>query len=264
MTNELTLRIYTSMGIIGALAILFFLGPFFISLALCVVVILTLIEFYTIINITTNKLLLSTGLFFSILLCLSGYLQNPTITMIVLICVIIFPLLLFLFLWGFFNTLISITDIALCIIGILYIPFLLHFALYLSVSEQIFVLLITVSSDVSAYFGGKFFGETAIWPKVSPKKTREGSIISLVTCTFLCLIYGSLFLHYSLWILLMISITLNILSQLGDFLESALKRIFQVKDSGTILPGHGGLLDRVDSLLLVVPTYFILQYIFLG
>ena len=145
------------------------------------------------------------------------------------------------------------------VFALMYIPFALQFALLLSIYEQIFVLLITTMSDTGAYFGGRYFGKRLLWPKVSPKKTVEGSLAGLFLTLFVCLLYGGIFLHYSPFLLIVIIVKLNITSQLGDFFESGLKRIYNVKDSGTLLPGHGGVLDRIDSLLFVIPAYYIIK-----
>lgn len=106
------------------------------------------------------------------------------------------------------------------------------------------------ASDTGAYFAGRFFGKTKLYPKVSPSKTVEGSIGGLMAS-----LTGGLAAHFwfmpSLPLLdaVVLSITAGALGQLGDLVESLVKRSTGVKDSGSILPGHGGLLDRVDALM---------------
>ena len=116
------------------------------------------------------------------------------------------------------------------------------------------VFLLIWASDVFAYFIGKNFGKNLIAPLISPKKTWEGSIggivgIILVAFSFN---YFKVSLLFSEW--LIIGIIIWIFGTLGDFFESALKRSVGIKDSGTILPGHGGFLDRFDSMLFAVPV----------
>jgi phosphatidate cytidylyltransferase len=110
------------------------------------------------------------------------------------------------------------------------------------------------ATDSGAYFIGKAMGKNKLWPEISPNKTVEGSIGGIVCA----LIVGALFvwlkgIHADLLSFLGITVVLSAFGQIGDLVESALKRHFNVKDSGNILPGHGGILDRFDSLLFVWP-----------
>jgi phosphatidate cytidylyltransferase len=118
----------------------------------------------------------------------------------------------------------------------------------------------TWSNDTFAYFGGRLFGKHFLFPRVSGKKTWEGfisgSIFSVITVVLIKLIpehFGHQWLKISIADILWISIPVIVLSPLGDLIESRLKRLYDKKDSSQILPGHGGLLDRIDSLLLVIP-----------
>ena len=107
-------------------------------------------------------------------------------------------------------------------------------------------------TDVSAYFVGKSLGGPKLWRRVSPKKTWSGSIGGLVLGTaFAMLVAWGLGVGHSLLLALMLAV-LSILSQLGDLGESHMKRIFGVKDSSNLIPGHGGVMDRVDGLLVAV------------
>ena len=100
------------------------------------------------------------------------------------------------------------------------------------------------------------WGKKKIWPRISPKKSWAGSLGGMGACVLTTLVFGlALGNGAPVWQWLVLGAGLNVAAQMGDFFESALKRSLDVKDSGSILPGHGGLLDRVDSLLLVIPTY---------
>lgn len=123
-------------------------------------------------------------------------------------------------------------------------------------------LFIMWATDSGAYFFGKAFGKKKLWPEISPNKTVEGSIGGI----FCALIVGALFvlltdINVRLWPLLGITFILSIFGQIGDLAESALKRQFNVKDSGKVLPGHGGILDRFDSLLFVWPLLYFFHII---
>ena len=117
----------------------------------------------------------------------------------------------------------------------------------------LFALAITWAADTTAYFVGRAIGKHPLAPHISPKKTWEGSIGSM---------FGSLLVAYifSYWIklplpyLLAMAAAGNIAGQMGDLLESAYKRSAGVKDSGGLLPGHGGILDRIDALILCIPV----------
>ncbi len=127
-----------------------------------------------------------------------------------------------------------------------------------------FVIACAMASDVGGYFGGRAFGRNKLWPAVSPNKTIEGGVSSVFGSLLVGWIFNSYFLHLipgSGIELLLAATAISLLAQLGDLLESMLKRAYDVKDSGWILPGHGGVLDRTDSLVL--PIVFIYYYAFL-
>ncbi|WP_456342372.1 phosphatidate cytidylyltransferase [Thermovibrio sp.] len=128
-------------------------------------------------------------------------------------------------------------------------------------TKPYFLLLLSIvwSTDTFAYLVGKYFGKRRITPTVSPKKTLEGSLGGSAAGALLSLFIGSklgLF-EPSLESFLLLTF-LTVVSQLGDLLESALKRLFGVKDSGSTIPGHGGVLDRLDSTLAVAPFLLVM------
>lgn len=122
-----------------------------------------------------------------------------------------------------------------------------------------FGLVVNWFGDTGAYYIGKNFGKRKLAPSVSPGKTWEGAIASLVTAMIFGLIYLPLTIKtVSLPIAGGIALISNVAGQVGDLAESALKRGAGVKDSGTLLPGHGGMLDRVDSSLFTLPVLYTL------
>ena len=121
------------------------------------------------------------------------------------------------------------------------------------------VILLIWTSDTMAYFTGKAFGKNKLFPSVSPGKTIEGS----TGAGIFCLIVGVLFalaLDESILNWAVVAILVWVLGTLGDLVESKMKRVQNVKDSGSILPGHGGLLDRFDSLVLLIPFLLLIEY----
>lgn len=113
------------------------------------------------------------------------------------------------------------------------------------------ILLIVWMTDIGGYFAGRGIGGPKLWPRVSPKKTWAGAIGGTVLSVLVAVVFGVLGLGHMVPLVL-IAIVLSVLSQLGDLFESAVKRKFGVKDSGQIIPGHGGLLDRLDGYVFAV------------
>lgn len=146
------------------------------------------------------------------------------------------------------------------VLGWLYIPYLLSYVLAIGRVDMgerwIFLaLVITIANDAGAYYCGKFYGRHKLYEVVSPKKTIEGSIGGIVAGTLLGTAFGRFFLTEAFAVqLILLSLVLTVVGQLGDLIESMFKRTSGVKDSSPILPGHGGLLDRLDSLLFVFPV----------
>lgn len=122
-----------------------------------------------------------------------------------------------------------------------------------------FIIMIVIAADVGAYFGGSYFQGPKLAPKLSPKKTWSG-LVSGVIAGALMAALCSFGLKMGPLTAVLFSIPVVLVSVLGDFLESAIKRKMEVKDAGDILPGHGGLLDRLDSLILVVLVLMMLVH----
>lgn len=146
-------------------------------------------------------------------------------------------------------------DELIALASLFYLPLMLQFCLGLSTLEIILVLLSTAASDTAAYYSGTWFGRAKIWPQISPKKSWAGSIGGMAGCVAAVSAFGLSLGQAPLWLWMVLGAALNVSAQMGDFFESALKRHLSVKDSGTLLPGHGGLLDRIDSLLLALPCF---------
>jgi phosphatidate cytidylyltransferase len=115
----------------------------------------------------------------------------------------------------------------------------------------IFVLLVVWVTDIGGYFAGRSIGGPKLWPRVSPKKTWAGAIGGLAASLLIAVAVAVLGFG-ALTTLLLLAAALSVVSQLGDLLESAVKRKFGVKDSSHIIPGHGGLLDRLDGFVAAI------------
>lgn len=181
----------------------------------------------------------------------SGDVQQPAL---VLIAAFWSGALLFLFRYSK-DTTASYQQSLIFFGGLLYIPLNFHFFLTFSQTEIILIIGAAAISDTAAFYAGSLWGKKKIWPQISPKKSWAGSIGGFTACSVAITAYGLYFGSAEIWQWGLLGAALNIAAQMGDFFESALKRSLDIKDSSQILPGHGGLLDRVDSLLLVIPTY---------
>jgi len=152
--------------------------------------------------------------------------------------------------------------IVLLFFGIVYVSLLFSFLLLLralptGVSLILFLLFVTWAGDIGAYLTGRTLGSHLLCPRVSPAKTVEGSCGGLAFSLAVALVCQATFLnHISVSHAIAMAIGINVLNQLGDLSESVIKRSCGVKDSGAILPGHGGLLDRIDSLLFAAPFFY--------
>lgn len=126
----------------------------------------------------------------------------------------------------------------------------------------IYALLVIWMTDTGAYFVGRKIGRRKLWPEISPNKTIEGFVGGILSAVvFACLFQVIFPIASSYLILIGVTVIASIIGQLGDLVESALKRHYDVKDSGNILPGHGGILDRFDSLLFVLPLLHFLHFV---
>ncbi len=157
--------------------------------------------------------------------------------------------------------------------GIIYIPYLMSYALLLRYTPNdtqgfwylLLVLLGAYASDTGAYFAGGLFGKTKLAPEISPSKTIEGAIGGLVfSFLFVFLLSESLRAFAppgaNVYDALIFSLLVSSTAQLGDLAESVIKRSLGAKDSGNFLPGHGGILDRMDSILFALPVaYYFLK-----
>jgi phosphatidate cytidylyltransferase len=124
-------------------------------------------------------------------------------------------------------------------------------------------LIVTVCSDVGGYFAGILFGRHPMAPTISPKKTWEGLAGSVAFCLAGGAVGLTLLLHGQLWQGLVLGAAAVAAATLGDLAESMIKRDLAIKDMGTVLPGHGGILDRLDSLLLMAPVVWLLLAAFI-
>jgi len=125
----------------------------------------------------------------------------------------------------------------------------------------LWLFFVVWSTDIFAYFIGKNIGGPKLISSISPNKTWSGLIGGILSASIIGAL-STLMFEGSIIFFIVTSAILSIIAQTGDFFESKIKRIFNVKDSGNIIPGHGGILDRIDGLMFTSPTVFIIHYLF--
>lgn len=156
-------------------------------------------------------------------------------------------------------------DAAFVILSTLYVGMGFYYLIVTQgagVEYIIFALLIVWTTDSGAYFTGRSFGKRKLWPDISPNKTVEGFVGGIVIAVVAAVIMQFIAPFSISWVgIIIIAVVSSVFGQLGDLVESAIKRHYDVKDSGTILPGHGGILDRFDSLLFVLPLLNLLHFV---
>ncbi len=167
----------------------------------------------------------------------------------------------------------NIVDVCATAFGIAYIPFLMSFLIMLRNMEygNILIWLIFIGAwgtDTLAYTFGRLFGKRKIIPEISPKKTLAGAIGGILGCIFLMIVFGVIVRNYfglsiSYVALILLGLLCGTISQIGDWTASAIKRYVNVKDFGNIMPGHGGVLDRFDSILFVAPVIYYVLVLFI-
>jgi phosphatidate cytidylyltransferase len=169
-----------------------------------------------------------------------------------------------LYLFGYASLRGQATEhVAKAALGLLYICLPLSLLLMIDKHPRgplwvFFLLAVTFSSDTGAFYVGRSLGRHKLYPSISPGKTWEGAIGGILGSVLTAYVFSRFFALYdSNWFIIVLASVLSIFGQVGDLVESMVKRLYGVKDSGKILPGHGGLLDRIDGLLFSVPVLYV-------
>jgi phosphatidate cytidylyltransferase len=262
-------RILTAIVLIAAVVALVFYGPLWsITVAAALVACLASIEYRALakqsaVHIPMAWLLVATAAVFYVTLYLTDA-ELPALSFLA------FALLA----WSGFRAPLNrvLPDTAFGLFALIYIAYPLTLLPLIKAHEDGTALLVLLfvcvwAGDIAALYIGRAFGKHKLAPRLSPGKTWEGSAASVIASIgcglgiyylgqYLMEARGFTALHLSMppWQVALLAIFLNVAAQLGDLLESAIKRGAGVKDSGTMLPGHGGILDRIDALLLAAPA----------
>jgi len=245
--------------------ILFLLGPaprWAFHHFLFLVSILGLLEYYRMTwpDIPVSLKIISLALAYPLFYFIS---RGPFVMILPSACLwVIAPMLLYLFAYPTQRARAS-EGIGTMLLGFFYIclplSLLLFVERYPGGSQWIiFLLCVVFSSDTGGYYAGRFFGRHKLYPAVSPGKTWEGALGAFLAGLWAALIVARILSSIELNMpIIVLAAFLSILSQIGDLAESMIKRNHGVKDSGRILPGHGGILDRIDGLLFTIPVLYL-------
>lgn len=260
-------RVITGVSLVILLIAILALGTPFVEIAVVLLATVGVAELFNATKLSGNKRLLIAAITGTVCLvtvqCFGAYLFNPVMYLYIVGLFIIYMA-------DMQN--IALKDIAKAFFLTVYVSFLFaHIILVRNMEYGHFLIWIVLIgafvTDTAALFGGKFFGKHKLCPKLSPKKTIEGSIGGIIGCiagtVIFCLIcrFGfDMEINYG-WAVVT-GFGASIISQLGDLSASCIKRQFGIKDYGKIMPGHGGVMDRFDSLIFVAPFvyYMLLVY----
>ena len=160
-----------------------------------------------------------------------------------------------------------VSDVAASLLIIAYVPLLGSFAALMlaegqGVARVVTFLLIVVMSDTGGYVAGVLFGKHPMAPKISPKKSWEGVAGSLILGTAAGICMAIFALDVPFWVGIILGVSLVAVGTCGDLIESMIKRDLGIKDMSSFLPGHGGVMDRLDSLLVAAPVAWLIMYVF--
>lgn len=241
-------------AVIGLPVLVFILlqSGWVLRIAGAIVLLIAIHEFYKSMEVDGYKPIKVIGYLGTILLVL---LSKESLNVVVVFLTIITSMFYYLF-----SSEIKVKDLAISILAFMYVPFfLVHIILTADLSLKYlvwYIFIIAWSTDTCAYFVGVFFGKHKLYEAVSPKKTIEGSIGGIIGCVLIVAIV-TFFIDKTF---IMHSIILgglgSIISQIGDLVASKIKREAGIKDYGNLMPGHGGILDRFDSILVVAPLVY--------
>jgi phosphatidate cytidylyltransferase len=220
-------------------------------------------EFYHMANFDRREPLLYLGLLWTLALVISPHYANPDLLPIVITATVVVSLICLLLRRSREK---AFRDWAWTLVGALYVGWMLSYWLNLRGLEDgrnwvYLAMLTTFANDTGAYFIGRARGKHKLAPAISPAKTWEGAIGGLISAVLAAIVIAMVLELISVkvgapfvfryWQIMLLGFLVGLFAQLGDLIESLLKRNMGVKESGNLLPGHGGILDRFDSLIFV-------------
>ena len=255
-------RIITGIILIPLLVLVLMLSAEVLAGAVVVVSVVGLYEFFKATGLKEKKLLCAVGYVAAVAI---PFLRNYVSPELYMPLLYVFMFALFIIMLAKHET-VSVNDAAMVIFGVIYIPYFLTNLLYIRQLDYGKILLWlpfvgAFLTDTCAYFSGVFLGRHKLCPKVSPKKTIEGSLGGILGCIIACLLFGLIMekwwsVEVDYLRLGVLGLAVSIVSQVGDLTASIIKRKYGIKDYGNLFPGHGGILDRLDSVIMIAPVVY--------
>ncbi len=267
MDSSLKKRVLTA--VLGVpLIILFLLSPSPVVIAVVMAAsIIGLHEYYGATGLKKNYAICTLGIIAAIVIPLAGFFKPH----VVMSLVYLYIMALFILMLIQHKTL-KFSDIAVLLTGLIYIPYFLSHIIYIRNLEHgtVYIWLVFIGAfmtDTFAYFVGCSIGGKKLCPGISPKKTVAGAVGGLLGCALCFIIFGAVINGFfsgaldgeklSLVRLFILGLISAVISEIGDLIGSVIKRQYNIKDFGKLLPGHGGILDRCDSIITVAPVIFL-------
>ncbi|MBT8359234.1 MAG: phosphatidate cytidylyltransferase [Deltaproteobacteria bacterium] len=259
-------------GIIALPFLVFFIikGGAYFAVLVGVVCLLSMWEYYSIVSDTNPKavsVIMIVGVFFGILIIFAAF--RGSFNLILLIIALNLVICSLISIWQYKTNPNILETIKKQVQGMIYLPLLLSFLILIRNQADgmiwiFFTLAVIFAGDTSAYYFGSYLGRHKLCPSVSPGKTIEGSLGGLAANLVVGSVVKIFFLPALPWVQgLFLFVAMGIAGQAGDLFESMLKRSSNIKDSGSLLPGHGGFLDRIDALLFAAPVVYLFIVLFI-
>lgn len=252
-------------GIIGSMIMIPIImsDSLVVNIAVAVFSFFLLYELYIAVGLSKNIFLFLLGLCSSFLFTFGGVDHSN----FVLQFIFLYMFLLFLCYLSFHKTM-RLGDIAIVFFLTMYVSYCLATVVFVRKMEdsgRLYIWLIFLGAwltDIFAYLTGRTFGRHKLCPLISPKKTIEGAVGGVLGAVITYFVFGKIVQAFyncnvDYVLLCILAIVVSIMSQLGDLAASAIKRQYSIKDYGSIMPGHGGLMDRCDSVLFAAPTVYV-------
>lgn len=261
-------RAITALFFVAAMLSSFFLGPYFFAVFYLALASACLYEFYTMFELTDSRpnkwlgLVLGVIAFFVAINQTFGWIEGPLIALLLLFAPLVFLDQLFR------KNPTPFTGVAHTLLGWIYVmvPFFCFFSIAFNGDSFVWELplgfmFLLWANDTGAYLTGRAFGKNKLFERISPGKTWEGFVGGILSAILVAVSLSNYTEVMPLWQWIAIAVIVGGIGTLGDLTESMLKRSLHVKDSGNLLPGHGGLLDRFDGLLLAAPAVYVFLYL---
>lgn len=250
--KKFLMRLSSGVGLLAFMIIAIYLGSYWLFSAVLITTLIALKELFGVFEKMGYKLSYPLGALVTLLLFSAVQFTDDSLFEFVFFMMVAMGLIFLTFTnWTRFQ------DICAFLFGIMYIPYFMSFFIRMSGSPYIwFIVIAAWGTDTFAYVFGKLLGRNKLFERISPKKTVEGAIGGIVGAVVLAFV-ASLILNLPAKAPLMVITGLgSIFAQAGDLCASYFKRIAQIKDYGDLIPGHGGVMDRFDSVLFAAPFIY--------